>query len=210
MLITFSGIVGSGKSTSSKYVRDFLVDQNLNPLYVRFRFLTWNWPKMKRKAIKKGRRSSNIKRQKREKPFRCEPMRRLGFLRFAGYAIRMVNFHLFHRFMLNGHLVICDRFFYDNLVHYKLEGKAERIYFRILTKFMPKADLSFLMLADPEIIIQRRESYEPNYIRELHAKYTVMSDTFCDLQLMRTDDPRDVLDVIERQIRERLNGKLKG
>lgn len=41
MLITFSGMVGSGKSTNAKKVLELLRDEGLAPCYLRFRFLRW-------------------------------------------------------------------------------------------------------------------------------------------------------------------------
>lgn len=210
MLITFSGIVGSGKSTSAKYVRDLLEAQQLDPVYLRFRFLSW-----RKMMVGGGNKKPASEAKKQTAPQRPRALRNqkpasLTFALFAGYVARMLNFRLFRHVKLRDRIAICDRYFYDNLVHYRLESRVELLYFRILCKVMPRPDLGLMTTAAPEIIIRRRGHYEPNYIYRLHEKYQRISEVFCDLRLVKTDDTEQATDVLASLLRERLNGYQKG
>ncbi|MFQ5632235.1 MAG: hypothetical protein ACE5I1_25980 [bacterium] len=200
MLITFSGIVGSGKSTNAKYARDMVEELAQRPVYLRFRFLSW------KKMLAGGSKRNLSNPQQKQQGLRTSKIAPLTFVRFVGYLGRMLNFRLFRLIKLRQCVAICDRYFYDNLVHYRLESLCERIYLQILKKAMPAPDISFMLTADPETIIQRRRHYEPNYIYKLSENYKKVAGAFENLTIVKTDGTKEVAAIIARHIREKMNG----
>lgn len=208
MLITFSGIVGSGKSTNAKYVRDLIEGLSDQPVYLRFRFLSWR--KMFADGSKKKKKSSNVNNEVNAETLRKNQIAPLKFVHFAGYLGRMLNFRLFKLLRLQNHIAICDRYFYDNLVHYHLKSRRERVYFEILKKAIPKPDVGFMLMTEPQTILQRREQYEPKYIYTLSENYKKVAGAFTNLTVVKTDDTTQVADILAFHIRERMNANQKG
>jgi thymidylate kinase len=208
MLITFSGIVGSGKSTNAKYVRDLMADSPDQPVYLRFRFLSWR--KMLANSSQKRARSNRDKKEVNRETPRTNKVMPLTLVRFAGYLVRMLNFHLLKQIKLRNRVAICDRYFYDNLAHYHLKNRRERFYFKILRKAMPKPDICFMLMAEPETILQRRGHYESNYIYTLSENYKKMAGAFSNLIVVKTDETKEIGSSITRHIRDRMNENPKG
>ncbi len=188
MLITFSGIVGSGKSTNAKHVFKFLQEQGYPAVYIRFRFLTWRkifqplstkrkHPRAHKKAVPKAH----------DKPRRCQPTVPLTLVRFLGYLWRTLIFRAFVRIRLRQKIAIMDRFYYDSFTHYKLASRAERSYMWVLKKAMPVPDLALMLIAEPKVILRRRPHYDAGYVRELFLNYTQIAREFPNLVTIKTD-----------------------
>ncbi|MGH7456524.1 MAG: dTMP kinase [bacterium] len=188
MLITFSGIVGSGKSTNAKHVFKFLQEQGYPAVYIRFRFLTWRKVFQPLSTKKKHPRAHKKAAPKaHDKPLRCQPTVPLTLVRFLGYLWRTLVFRAFVRMRLRQKIAIMDRFYYDSLTHYKLASRAERLYLWILKKAMPVPDLALMLIAEPKIILRRRPHYEATYVRELFLNYTQIAREFPNLVTIKTD-----------------------
>jgi thymidylate kinase len=218
MLITFSGIVGSGKSTNAKHVFKFLQEQGYPAVYIRFRFLTWRkifqplptkrkHPHAHKKAMPKAH----------DKPLRCQPTVPLTLVRFLGYLWRMLIFRFFVRMRLRQKIAIMDRFYYDSFTHYKLTSRAERIYLRILKRATPVPDLALMLIAEPKVILRRRPHYDAGYVRELFLNYTQIAREFPNLVTIKTNHfgaltvtiVQHVHNALQRGFRIRMEKKLQ-
>src|SRR5688572_9950645 len=142
MLITFSGMVGSGKSTCAKHVMNLLESADIDCRYLRFRSLGLLGFRGRRPrrgddqpaAAHGGARWSGF-----------QP-RTLTAFTACGYLARIVAFRLF------GHpgpraCHVLDRFFYDSFVHYRLNTRLERWYMTAIRHVMPVPDVAVLLLA---------------------------------------------------------------
>jgi thymidylate kinase len=206
MLITFSGIVGSGKSTNAKHVFKFLQEQGYPAVYIRFRFLTWR--KIFRPLPTKRKRPHAQKKaapKAHDKPLRCQPTVPLTLVRFLGYLCRTLIFRAFVRMRLRQKIAIMDRFYYDSFTHYKLMSRAERVYLWILKKAMPAPDLALMLIAEPKVILRRRPHYEAGYVRELYLNYTQIAREFPNLVTIKTDH----LDALSVAILQHLHNALQ-
>lgn len=218
MLITFSGIVGSGKSTNAKHVFKFLQEQGYPAVYIRFRFLTWR--KIFRPlSAKRKRRHAHKKTAPKahEKPLRCQPTVPLTLVRSMGYLWRTLIFRTFVRVRLRQKIAIMDRFYYDSFTHYKLTSRAERIYYWIIKKAMPLPDLALMLIAEPKVILRRRPHYDAGYVRELFLNYTQIAREFPNLVTIKTDHVgpvtvaivQHVHSALQRSFRIRMETKLQ-
>ncbi len=208
MLITFSGIVGGGKSTNAKRTYHALKKEGHDALYLRFRFISWkrilrNQPVEKKEdAIKKTAEKKT--QAKPDQALRTGSQRTLGLAPFLGYFWRMLNFRLFLKFRLKNRIGVCDRYFFDNFVHYHLTRKSERFYLAILKAVMPRPDVCFMFTASREVIVERRQHYDPKYLRRLWEQYESTLKEFPRLVRVNSDS----FDHIDGLIAEKLSAVL--
>lgn len=172
VVITFSGMVGSGKSVCAKYVGGNLMEQGLPVYYLRFRFLS-----LKSFFEKKTGFSKFVFKEKTipERSLRFKNFRLRSNLRFLGamlyYAWRGYLFSLLIKVRYSNDLVVVDRYIYDYLVQYRLEERRYRPLFRRFLKLLPRPDLAFVLLADFETVQRTRPFYAPEYIQLNLANY---------------------------------------
>jgi thymidylate kinase len=218
MLITFSGIVGSGKSTNAKHVFKLLQKQGYPAVYIRFRFLTWRKIFQPLSAKKKNTMArGKAQPQAQDKPLRCQPMVPLTLIRCLGYLWRTLIFRVFALIRLRQKIAIVDRFYYDSFTHYQLTSRAVRLYLWILKKAMPVPDLALMLIAEPKAILKRRPHYDAGYVRELFLNYTQVAREFPDLVVIKTDRfdtltatiEQHVLNALQRRFRIRMETKLQ-
>ena len=64
----------------------------------------------------------------------------------------------------SGKVVVCDRYFYDLLVHYLfLVNKQKSLFVRFFYSIVPKPDVAFLLYLKPEQAFKRANEYNLNY-----------------------------------------------
>ncbi len=210
MLITFSGIVGSGKSTNAKHAFKLLQKQGYPAVYIRFRFLTWR--KIFQPLPSKTKNTAarvKVKPHAQEKALRCQPTVPLTLIRCLGYLWRMLIFRIFVLIRLRQKMAIVDRFYYDSFSHYKLTGRRERIYLWILKKFLPTPDLSLMLIAEPKVILHRRPHYDKGYVRELFLNYKQVAREFPHLLVIKTDRFDTLTATIEQHILNALQKRFR-
>ncbi len=213
MLITFSGAVGSGKSTNAKKTRALLESMGLDVIYIRFRRMSWTWlfkpiHVMDASGKKHAQRPGAVQVQNEPQTLRDGTFKKLGFWRFSGYLWRMLIFRLLLAFKFSAKIVITDRFFYDNLVHYHLNRPLERLYLTILKRAMPQPQLAFCLLADECHIIERRTFYQPHYLVQLCRRYAELRTYFPELVPVSTDRFDELDRTIAQNVKQALRNVL--
>ena len=183
MLITVSGMVGSGKSTSVRRIERVLEACGADATFMRFRSLgifasgqteSPKRPKPSRAATPPGTRWRGFR------------PRRLTARLTCGYILRVLAFRLRRIGRSSGYTVL-DRYFYDSFVHYKLTTPRERLYLRILGRLIPRPDLAILLIASPVTIAARRPEYAGEYVVAATAGYERLKVVFPHLIAIRTD-----------------------
>jgi thymidylate kinase len=183
MLITVSGMVGSGKSTTAKCVVQLLQASGVQPHYVRFRKLDVFGGGTARSRRDAAKRRDAADHEPRGAGFRP---RRLSAPLAVGYALRILAFRL-SRIGRAAGCVVLDRYFYDNLIHYELEANAARVYVSVLRRLMPRPDLALLLEASNETLAGRRSNYTRTYVEVANRQYRGLPAHFPHLVIIRTD-----------------------
>ena len=183
MLVTVSGIVGSGKTTAVRVVADRMRANDAHPVEV------WNFRSLEcfawlgRRAPRTGRRLHTPPVPQRGRHY---VPRTLTALMALGYALRILSFR-WYRFKHRGSHHICNRYFYDNFAHFALGTRRERLWMALLRMLIPQPDLAILVVASPTTIAGRRPNYAPEYLSEVSAGYARLVQLFPRMQTVSTD-----------------------
>lgn len=212
MLITFSGAVGSGKSTNARKVYHTLTELGYSVVYIRFRFLSWrhlfrpiNHKVARAPGSSSPKAKSRPQSQKSHRNLRKHRLnRRLTTLKFGGYLWRMCLLRLFIALKMKNRIGICDRYFYDNFVYYRMSGPVERLYFKLLKQAMPEPDLALLFSASEKTIIDRRPGYDAGYLNRLLQRYNALKKEFHTLTVIQTDRIADIEPALNRILSQHL------
>jgi len=205
MLITFSGIVGSGKSTNAKQAHRFLQEAGYPAIYLRFRFLKARRI-LRALFVKKQHAVSPLpkqaKPQRHATALRRQAIRKLTLTRTLGYLWRIILFRIFAAMRWRRKIIIVDRFYYDSLVHYSLTGPSERFYLRLIKTALPVPQLALMLIARPQTILHRRPNYDSAYIKQLYHNYQQMVQEFPHLIVLQTDNLNNLTAAISQRVRQ--------
>jgi thymidylate kinase len=184
MLITVSGIVGSGKSTLGHQVADIATTRGATAHQLKFRALPcFRW-------LSPGSGSTPASEPKRhEQTVRWSNYRRRRLTARAAlvYLARVVAFRLYRLSWRADDWYICNRYFFDSLAHFELSTGSERAWLRLLRRFIPRPDLAVLAVASPDEIARRRPHYSAEYLTQVGQAYASVQAWFPDLVEVRTD-----------------------
>jgi len=207
-LITFSGMVGSGKTTNAKKTMRLLNELGYSPYYLRFRFLRWSHlvkppaPEPWRAERRANRSRQRGRRSLHESNRQLHPGKRLSLVRFMGYLIRVLRFRLILFRHYRERLVVVNRYFYDSLAHYRFSTRRERAYSWVLNGLIPKPDLAFLLVLRPESARRRRPSYSRAALRRLSENYQNLLKNVKHLSVVATDNLATGDRHIDKRVRE--------
>jgi thymidylate kinase len=183
ILITVSGMVGSGKSTGEGRILRLLQRKGVDVESWRFRTLPcFSFPfGPSRHADASSQRRPGVVRGRGYK------RRTLTFSAAAGHLARMAAFRVYRRWRQPAGWTVCNRYFYDSLAHYELDDPAARRYLTALRWFMPRPDLAILFVASPGVIAERRPIYAAEYLDQVGQAYTRLTATFPNLMVVNSD-----------------------
>jgi hypothetical protein len=199
MLVTISGVVGSGKSTTARRVSELLSAGGLEPRRLRFRFLPLFG--LQPRPVRAERPSHGSDRQAVRANRRGSSPRRLTAALTLGYTARIMAFRL-SRIGSGSRCDVLDRYFYDNLGLFELKTARERVFAHLLAWLVPKPDLAFLMTAAPATIASRRPGYDPESLAAVGQQYARLDELFP--YLVRIDTSEQGVDEEIRRAVERL------
>jgi thymidylate kinase len=183
MLVTVSGIVGSGKTTAAKAVAARLRHDGIEPVEL------WNFRTLE--CFTRLRKAAPTTNDSVEGPadsprgLHYRP-RTLTAALAAGYAVRILAFRRYRSRRRGAHH-ICNRYFYDNFSHFALRTRRERFWLALLRLLVPTPDLAILVVASPATIAERRPNYAPEYLSAVGAASARLPGLFPELQTVSTD-----------------------
>jgi thymidylate kinase len=184
MLVTVSGIVGSGKSTATKAIANRLRQDGIEPVEL------WNFRELEcfRRLGRRSPKVADTAEADVESPrgMHYTP-RTLTAVLAAGYALRILAFRRHRRRRRATHHV-CNRYFYDNISHFALRTWQERFWLTFLRLLIPTPDLAILVVASPDTIARRRPNYAPEYLAAVGDAYARLPVLFPELRTISTDE----------------------
>lgn len=202
LLITVSGVAGSGKSTA---VRDIIgqLERSGKPVeYWQFRTLPCF--RLLHRSPTPATTESPSERgatAQRWSGYRRRPLTARATLT---YLARIVAFGVFRWMDRDGGYRVSNRYFYDNFPQFTINTRRQRFYRRLLRRWTPKPDLALLMVASVETLATRRPTYSREYFEQLAGAYHEL-DLWCDgLVEVSTEPDHASAEDIARIIVERI------
>lgn len=188
MLITVSGIVGSGKTTAATRVAEALREHGVEATVVRFQSLPcFRLPSpSRRSAGAPGPAHEGETSERRGVGYRQRP---LSAPLAAGYVARVIAFRAYSVRWPSSNAHILNRYFYDNFVHLQLRTFRERAYYSLLRRLVPAPDLALHVVSDLPTLASRRPNYSMEYLAVLNEAYRGRLPEFPGVVELRTDAP---------------------
>lgn len=222
MLITFSGLDGSGKSTLVDFLKESLEKDNHKVavshmnydigLYSVLRFLA---TKISAGSGARGDGQPEASHAPREQAYggrfgstgaklRYKLVWNKG-LRALIYPLDVLifRFYRFHVERMNGQVLIMDRYFYDTLVD--VTGAERSLRLRFLSWLTPKPNLGVYLDVSPEEAFARKNEYSVDYLTSRRVSYQeLMSGLPGMLVLSTNNDPDKTRLNLTSAVRERM------
>lgn len=175
MIVTFSGVDGSGKTTQAQYVTRLLQSQGCSVRYVHMTRWTWVYAIGQCVKARRGRDYSFDRAFLRPnllgrlmKVVR-QVLSLVDLLRFRWWAFYQTRFRQ--------HILVCDRFFYDlgiQALYTRMMGPG---FARCYWSLIPTPTLSILLDVSPELAQRRENQHLSEYYRakrELYLEYAAL------------------------------------
>lgn len=202
MMITVSGMVGSGKSTVAKHIVQVLKSSGVSAHHVRFRSVGWM-------GARSEERPRPVQSGPTDAPLRGRwsgfQLRTLTAKVAVGYMARIMIFRMTGAAGASSDCVVFDRYFYDSFVHYALVTRRERCYASLIQRTLPVPDVSFLLMASSATLMRRRPEYAPEYVTVVERQYQQLLTRFPELVEIRTDSGEPTLERVEALVRTRIS-----
>lgn len=190
MLITVSGMVGSGKTTAVREITSFAKAHGLEAHAHRFQSLPCIALRPRPRPDGRSPRASPTARPPADPPTRWSgyERKRLGIAAVTVFAARILAFRMYRRMVWKpAEWNVLNRYFYDSLSHYQPRSSLERMYYRGIVALIPRPDLAILVTARLDTIAARRPAYAKEYIELVGESYGRLALELPDLIEVSTD-----------------------
>jgi thymidylate kinase len=176
LLISFSGVDGSGKSTQIENLRSALEAAGLKTTLLAFWDNVVVGVKYREGFVHKIYKSERgIGAPGKPVNRRDKNMRgwHLTLARHFLYLLDAVNLcRVVARAKSSGaDVLILDRYIYDELSNLNLENPLSRAFVRFVHSFVPRPDVAYLLDADPEAAYARKPEYPVEFMKKCRRAY---------------------------------------
>lgn len=181
LLVTFSGLDGAGKSTQINHLRRQLESAGLKVRTLAF------WDDV---AVGKRFREGFVHKVygseqgigSPEKPVaRRDKNVRAWYLTLARCGFYLLDAIHLAEVVARArrgapHVIIVDRYIYDEIVNLPLRNRFGRWFARLLDSLTPRPDVPLLLDADPEAARARKPEYPLEFMRHARRKYIFVAE----------------------------------
>lgn len=176
LLITFSGIDGSGKSTQIANLRETLAARGLSSMLLAFWDDAVVFTRYREGFVHKAYGSERGIGAPERPVNRHDKNVRAWYLTLARHGLYLLDALNLRRVVARARrsgadVVIMDRYIYDELANLPLGNRASRAFVRTIAWFVPRPDLALLLDADPESARARKPEYPVEFMRECRGWY---------------------------------------
>jgi len=168
MIVSLSGIDGSGKTTQAQYVTNLLQREGQGVLYIHM--IQWTLVNRLGRLIQGA---NMVPAQTGKTP---QNSGKFTLMRQLVSLLDIVHFNLFAAYQANvrHRIIVCDRFFYDLGIQALYSGTMHPSFEHIYWRLIPASSISILLDLPPDIAQQREGEHPLAYYqakRDLYLKY---------------------------------------
>ena len=201
LLISFSGLDGAGKSTQIENLRSFIEARGLRTRVLAF------WDDV---VVFRAHREDFVHQvlgSERGVGAPERPVNRrdknvsrwyLTVARHALYLMDAINARrVLRRARGRAHVVILDRYIYDELANLPLQYAATRAFARLVARIVPTPDVAYLLDADPMAARARKPEYPVDFLHRSRMSYYRLAAMLKTLTLIPTVPLADACRIVE-------------
>jgi thymidylate kinase len=177
LLISFSGLDGSGKSTQIENLRLALNGAGLNTRLLAFWDNVVVGVKYREGFVHQVYRSERgigapgKPVNRRDKNMRGKHLTLARHFLYLLDAINLRRVVARERGKTGVDVVILDRYIYDELSNLNLQNSLSRRFIKIVQRIVPKPDIAFLLDADPVAAYARKPEYPVEFMKKCRRAY---------------------------------------
>jgi thymidylate kinase len=222
MLITFSGLDGSGKSTLVDYLKERLEQENRRVAVSHMNYDVGLYSVLRSLVKRPSEKTNGLSKEQtvethapRERAFENNFQSGTAKLRYMlvwNKGVRLLIFpldvllFLVYRLYvekLNQKVLIMDRYFYDTLVD--LTGAQPSFRTRLLSWLTPTPNLSIYLDCNPEKAFVRKNEYSVDYLDRRRRSYLKLISDLPTVLVVSTDQDLDATRLsLANAVRERM------
>ena len=198
MLITFSGLDGSGKSTLVDYLKESLEKEDRRVAVSHMNYDVGLYSALRYLAKKTvARKSGTVSHAPREQAFNGQFKSRAARLRYhlvwnkglrvLIYPVDIAIFVLYRFYVekVNRQVLIMDRYFYDTLVD--VTGASKSLRFRFLSWLTPRPTLPLYLDITAERAFERKAEYSVDYLTRRRLSYQKLLAAIPEVLVLSTN-----------------------
>src|SRR5437879_8404417 len=180
LLLTFSGLDGSGKSTQIENARKYFANANVRTVMLAFWDDVVVCKRYRERFVhrvygsERGIGTPDKPVQRRDKNMRG------WYLSLARHFLYLLD--AIHLCEVVGRarrgspdIIIMDRYIFDELANLPVNNIFTRMYIRAISAFVPKPDLALLLDADPDEARARKPEYPVDFMKAARKAYFVVA-----------------------------------
>jgi len=183
MIVSFSGLDGSGKTTNALFVIDYLRKKGIECSYVHIQHRSLfaivgeifkkKYPKAQKRITKK---EFDLKDKSFSKYL-------IGLLRKVTYTFDMFTFYIeILTAKMHKRVLVCDRYFYDLAVQSRYMRLFGTGFFDFYVSIVPKADIAFFLEIDDKTAFKRAKEHNIFFFKKKKELYKKLDGRFIKIK----------------------------
>jgi thymidylate kinase len=209
VLISFSGVDGSGKSTQIENLRSAFHAAGLSTRLLAFWDNVVVGVKYREGFVHKVYKSERGIGAPGKPVNRQDKNVRRWYLTLARHFLYLLDAINLCRIVARekrsgANVIILDRYIYDELANLNLSNPLSRAFVRFVHAFTPRPDIAYLLDADPVAAYARKPEYQPEFMEKCRRAYFELANLLGTITIIPALDLPEAKTAVLRAAEEKL------